>query len=476
MHLVDLAGSEQFTEAQEGHGKSINQGLLALGKVFMALAKGSGTHVPYRDSTLTRMLRDSLERQCKSIILACLNPGEDQVAETRNVLKYMESVSSIHKDPIDGVGILHQKKVLAAAAEIVGGADPMKDDVYDVDDDLFRRTEVIISKRFGEVEARGSGDPARPLILYLHPPHAKALKPKTSRMWIGLITSLAQQMGEWQRRKEAEAGSRSSVGGSPASRRSATAGLPTASSALRQAPSTTVRNPKSNRTMRAQSSAQPAASARLPAGSSPPAAPVCSPSSAAARSPPNGGVGRETPFHVKAPAAAETKPARSPPSGGSGRESPFHAKQVSDAKSLTSRAASSPPVGARMRGGSSSSSGIDDAARRSIMRAKQAAKEEEIVKVDAHFRELRSEAYLQLRSRQQELTKQLTCARCSNPLFDPTRLAGCRHVLCPICVEATVLYFAECPVCAAALDEGSVAEDQTLAQVGQPFRRVRLPR
>lgn len=65
--LVDLAGSEKIEKTgAEGRvleeAKMINKSLSALGNVINALTCGSGraTHIPYRDSKLTRILQDSL--------------------------------------------------------------------------------------------------------------------------------------------------------------------------------------------------------------------------------------------------------------------------------------------------------------------------------------------------------------------------------------------------------------------------------
>eukprot|EP00656_Telonema_subtile_P027760 TRINITY_DN2992_c0_g2_i1.p1 TRINITY_DN2992_c0_g2~~TRINITY_DN2992_c0_g2_i1.p1 ORF type:complete len:209 (+),score=51.74 TRINITY_DN2992_c0_g2_i1:293-919(+) len=55
LHMVDLAGSETFHEAS-AQNVAINEGLLALGKVLTALASQS-SHIPYRDSPLTRLLQ-----------------------------------------------------------------------------------------------------------------------------------------------------------------------------------------------------------------------------------------------------------------------------------------------------------------------------------------------------------------------------------------------------------------------------------
>ena len=73
---VSVAGPLQdcVTPHTLQEGKDIQHGLLALGKVLEALKNGSG-HVPYRDSTMTGMMRDVLSGDCKTMILCCVNPG-----------------------------------------------------------------------------------------------------------------------------------------------------------------------------------------------------------------------------------------------------------------------------------------------------------------------------------------------------------------------------------------------------------------
>ena len=88
-HLVDLAGSENFSSVNAA-ASSINGGLLALGKVLMALASDKPMpHIPYRDATLTKMLKKVLTGNCLNMMLACINPTVDGVAESHNTLRYV---------------------------------------------------------------------------------------------------------------------------------------------------------------------------------------------------------------------------------------------------------------------------------------------------------------------------------------------------------------------------------------------------
>ncbi|KAJ2724395.1 hypothetical protein GGI07_001996 [Coemansia sp. Benny D115] len=103
LHFVDLAGSERLKKTMaEGdrkrEGIAINSGLLALGNVISALgdpARSGHAHVPYRDSKLTHMLRDSLGGSALTLLVACVSPAEAQAAETLNTLKYAARARNI---------------------------------------------------------------------------------------------------------------------------------------------------------------------------------------------------------------------------------------------------------------------------------------------------------------------------------------------------------------------------------------------
>jgi kinesin family protein 4/21/27 len=82
-HFVDLAGSERLkrtgaTGERAREGISINSGLLALGNVISALGDKTkrATHVPYRDSKLTRLLQDSLGGNSMTLMIACVSPSD----------------------------------------------------------------------------------------------------------------------------------------------------------------------------------------------------------------------------------------------------------------------------------------------------------------------------------------------------------------------------------------------------------------
>ncbi|NWU48539.1 KI18B protein, partial [Dromas ardeola] len=102
MSLIDLAGSERasVTNAKGERlreGANINRSLLALINVINALAdaKSKKTHIPYRDSKLTRLLKDSIGGNCRTIMIAAVSPCVLAYEDTYNTLKYANRAKDI---------------------------------------------------------------------------------------------------------------------------------------------------------------------------------------------------------------------------------------------------------------------------------------------------------------------------------------------------------------------------------------------
>ncbi|KAK2401352.1 kinesin protein KIN-5D [Trifolium repens] len=103
LNLVDLAGSENILRsgAREGRAREageINKSLLTLGRVINALVEHSA-HVPYRDSKLTRILRDSLGGKTKTCIIATISPSAYCLEETLSTLDYASRAKNIKNKP-----------------------------------------------------------------------------------------------------------------------------------------------------------------------------------------------------------------------------------------------------------------------------------------------------------------------------------------------------------------------------------------
>ncbi|KAG8516328.1 Kinesin-like protein KIF7 [Galemys pyrenaicus] len=101
-HFVDLAGSERVlktgsTGERLRESIQINSGLLVLGNVIGALGdpQRRGGHIPYRDSKITRILKDSLGGNAKTVMIACVSPSASDFDETLNTLNYASRAQNI---------------------------------------------------------------------------------------------------------------------------------------------------------------------------------------------------------------------------------------------------------------------------------------------------------------------------------------------------------------------------------------------
>uniref|UniRef100_A0A8C6TBE7 Kinesin-like protein n=1 Tax=Neogobius melanostomus TaxID=47308 RepID=A0A8C6TBE7_9GOBI len=89
LYLVDLAGSEKVSKTgAEGS-------LSALGNVISALAEGTKSHVPYRDSKMTRILQDSLGGNCRTTMFICCSPSSYNDVETKSTLMFGQRAKTI---------------------------------------------------------------------------------------------------------------------------------------------------------------------------------------------------------------------------------------------------------------------------------------------------------------------------------------------------------------------------------------------
>jgi septum site-determining protein MinC len=77
----------------------INQSLSALGNVISALVDSKSTHVPYRDSKLTRLLQDSLGGNTKTVMIANCGPADYNYDETMSTLRYADRAKQIRNKP-----------------------------------------------------------------------------------------------------------------------------------------------------------------------------------------------------------------------------------------------------------------------------------------------------------------------------------------------------------------------------------------
>lgn len=92
LNLIDLAGSEssktETTGLRRKEGSYINKSLLTLGTVISKLTDEKATHVPYRDSKLTRLLQSSLSGHGRVSLICTVTPASSNSEETHNTLKF----------------------------------------------------------------------------------------------------------------------------------------------------------------------------------------------------------------------------------------------------------------------------------------------------------------------------------------------------------------------------------------------------
>ncbi|XP_064970827.1 kinesin-like protein KIN-5A [Musa acuminata AAA Group] len=130
LNLVDLAGSENISRsgARDGRAREageINKSLLTLGRVINTLVDHSG-HIPYRDSKLTRLLRDSLGGRTKTCIIANISPSALCLDETLSTLDYAHRAKNIKNKPE-----VNQKMMKSAMIkELYTEIDRLKQEVF----------------------------------------------------------------------------------------------------------------------------------------------------------------------------------------------------------------------------------------------------------------------------------------------------------------------------------------------------------
>lgn len=142
MSLIDLAGSERVGRAlsasrngaQRSESNNINRSLLVLGRCIKALvnrakhSKGKVYSIPFRESVLTWYLRESLDGNARTTMLATLNPVFASIQETLSTLRYastakhIRTVARVNEDPIQR--LIRQQVIVHANMCRVGEMTP----------------------------------------------------------------------------------------------------------------------------------------------------------------------------------------------------------------------------------------------------------------------------------------------------------------------------------------------------------------
>eukprot|EP01018_Ginkgo_biloba_P020937 Gb_03332 [translate_table: standard] len=129
LNLIDLAGSEssktETTGLRRKEGSYINKSLLTLGTVIGKLSDGKASHIPYRDSKLTRLLQSSLSGHGHVSLICTITPASSNMEETHNTLKFAHRAKrvEIHAAPnriIDEKSLIkkYQKEISSLKHEL----------------------------------------------------------------------------------------------------------------------------------------------------------------------------------------------------------------------------------------------------------------------------------------------------------------------------------------------------------------------
>lgn len=123
LYLVDLAGSEKVGKTGASgkrleEAKTINKSLTVLGQVINNLTDGKSTHIPYRDSKLTRVLQDSLGGNSKTSLIITCSPSIYNLEETIGTLRFGIRAKSIKNKPkVNKEYTVAELKLLLAKAQ-----------------------------------------------------------------------------------------------------------------------------------------------------------------------------------------------------------------------------------------------------------------------------------------------------------------------------------------------------------------------
>uniref|UniRef100_A0A7S4AY98 Kinesin-like protein n=1 Tax=Chrysotila carterae TaxID=13221 RepID=A0A7S4AY98_CHRCT len=156
--LVDLAGSERQSALIEGgraamqDSVEINKSLFTLRKVILALSDRKegklqrAAHVPYRDSTLTRLLKHSLGGSCHTLMIACISPSDSHVDENTSTLSYAARARAITNAPTVNV----DPKLAQVRA--------MAEEIRSLKAEISRLQQLLRLSGIGDAGGGGSGD------------------------------------------------------------------------------------------------------------------------------------------------------------------------------------------------------------------------------------------------------------------------------------------------------------------------------
>ncbi|KAE8729255.1 Chaperone DnaJ-domain superfamily protein isoform 1 [Hibiscus syriacus] len=161
VNFIDLAGSERDSQtlssgARLKEGCHINRSLLTLGTVIRKLSKGRNSHVPYRDSKLTRILQNALGGNARTAIICTMNPDRSHVEQSRNTLSFASCAKKVATNAQVNLVMSDKALVKQLQRELAKlenemrclGASPLKLDMAS----LLREKEQLIEQMTREIE------------------------------------------------------------------------------------------------------------------------------------------------------------------------------------------------------------------------------------------------------------------------------------------------------------------------------------
>ncbi|GAA6044376.1 hypothetical protein JCM8097_004902 [Rhodosporidiobolus ruineniae] len=159
LNLIDLAGSESATgqEDRRKEGAFINRSLLTLGTVIAKLTDpaSSSSHIPYRDSKLTRLLQPALSGNSRVAVVCTVSPDAEQATETLSTLKFAKRAKMVVTKAERGVLVSDATLLKRYAAQVeelqrqIGAVEAASGA------DKARRERDDAAKRADEAERRG---------------------------------------------------------------------------------------------------------------------------------------------------------------------------------------------------------------------------------------------------------------------------------------------------------------------------------
>ncbi|GMI96838.1 hypothetical protein like AT5G66310 [Hibiscus trionum] len=161
VNFIDLAGSERASQtlsagARLKEGCHINRSLLTLGTVIRKLSKGRNSHVPYRDSKLTRILQNALGGNARTAIICTMSPDRSHVEQSRNTLSFANCAKEVTTNAQVNLVMSDKALVKQLQRELARlenemkcmSATPLKHDT----DNLLREKELLIEQMAKEME------------------------------------------------------------------------------------------------------------------------------------------------------------------------------------------------------------------------------------------------------------------------------------------------------------------------------------